>query len=190
MPRNPDKPRCVLCGVNASFRTSAICKSCHDIVRARGQVWCNAGRHAVPRAEWSKAGCCTACLARRSRNRPTRVCAVCAERAASGNSYLCTACRRTLEATGRAWCSFGKHIVPADTLPSYRAPCTACEQQRRVTPGVCGTCGAPLATHARCNGCTRLYHGPLPQPELCHLCARDRAKGVPPQGYSLREVAA
>lgn len=57
MPPNPDKPRCLLCGVNASFRTSAICKSCHEILRGRGQVWCNAGRHAVPRAEWSKAGC-------------------------------------------------------------------------------------------------------------------------------------
>lgn len=119
---------------------------------------------------------------------PARRCVLCQERAANGNSVLCMPCRTDLRGRGLAWCSIGKHAVPADTLPGYRQPCAACVATRQVAPGTCLTCRKPLARHARCDGCTRLLHGEAARHPLCRWCARDRANGVPPLGYSWREL--
>lgn len=143
MPPNPDKPRCVLCGVEPTMRRSRIGDACRAALTAGGRAWCPAGNgHIVLASEIVKGGRCREC--------------------ARGHNRLQTQRRTAIERAAKA--------------------------QRLETVGTCGTCGAPLATHARCGGCTRLLHGDAAKEPLCSLCARDRAAGVPPQGYSWREL--
>lgn len=109
-------------------------------------------------------------------------------------SALCRACHNAVKASGKAWCNAGKHIVPkvrknghcpecANRL--YREAYGRGERQKKprvVEAGLCATCGGQLTGHPRCAGCTRLLHS---ERALCHLCARDRARGVPPEGFPM-----
>lgn len=117
----------------------------------------------------------------------TRRCVLCHAAPPNRSSDICPACHARLEAEGRKWCQRGQHGPLLAEWGGGRA-CRACEQSRGRGPGygACDRCQAPLRGHPRCKGCTRLLHGQAGA--LCPACARDRANGVPPLGYSWREL--
>lgn len=186
---------CVLCGRGLAYPKSAICRTCHEVLAARGQKWCNQCSTAIPRATYGPGAMCRACkrgtmAERRAR---ARLCVRCNAPAAR-RSALCAACHQAIKAEGRAWCNRGLHTVAATDIRRVGI-CRACdnahERATRAAPASCATCGASLAGHARCAGCERLLHGQAAAAPLCGLCARDRAAGVPPNGFGtdLEEAA-